>query len=54
MYLHPITLIIGAIGTIILLLLTAAGLSCSIYILQPTEYEFLKHFYDLAKIKRIC
>ena len=51
---HPVTWIIGGIGLVVLILLTVTGLSCSVYILEPNEYDYLKLLYELAKVKKIC
>lgn len=54
MELHPVTLLIGGIGAFALVLLTATGLSCTVYLMDPDNHEYLKFLYQLAKLKRIC
>lgn len=54
MELHPVTLFIGAVGTLALILLTATGLSCTVYLMDPDNHQYLKFLYQLAKLKRIC
>lgn len=54
MELHPVTLLIGGIGALTLILLTSTGLSCTVYLIDPDNYEYLKILYEIAKLKRIC
>ena len=54
MELHPVTLFLGVLGCIALVMLTATGLACSVYVLDPDNYPHLKFLYQLAKLKRIC
>ena len=54
MELHPATLFIGGIGLIALVLLTATGLSCTVYVMDTDNHPYLKFLYQLAKLKRIC
>jgi len=51
---HPVTIILGIIGGIILLALVSLGFSCTLYRFYPNEYEYLKPFYEYSKSKRIC
>jgi hypothetical protein len=54
MYLHPVTLIIGAIATIALVILVSIGLSCASYKLDPTYFEYFKHLFDISKTIKVC
>lgn len=54
MELHPVTISIGILGALSLVLLTATGLSCTVYLMDPENHQYLKFLYQLAKLKKIC
>jgi hypothetical protein len=51
---HPVTIIVGTIGTIILVALTGMGLTCVAYKQEPQNYPYLKLYYEWSKSKKIC
>ena len=54
MELHPVTLTIGFICTVIMGVLVAVGLGCTAYKVEPTKYHFLKPYYQYVKDKKVC
>ena len=43
---HPITILIGIIGTFLLISLVSLGFSCIGYKMDPDTYPILKPYYE--------
>ena len=54
MELHPVTLTIGAVCTIILIALVGVGVGCTAYKFEPDTYHFLEPYYQYVKDKKVC
>jgi len=51
---HPVTILIGVIGAVILVLITTIGLMCTAYQADPNEHKQLRMYQDWGKAVKIC
>lgn len=54
MELHPVTILLGIIVTIIMLFIVGVGFSCTIYEKFPEQHPEMKLYHELGKKVKLC